>query len=176
MSAGRAELSRRWAATFVWAAGVWMVLTWTVTFEQLVVGGLVAAAVAGALAPLGAVARPWRLLEPRVLGAAIRLLLVSLVRIARANAELARRIWTPSLPLRSGMVIVRTGLHSDGGVGGTGLITSLIVDNQIVDLDRTFGLLQYHAIEVPHGDMDDRVAEINGPVEDRLAPLTEPDS
>jgi hypothetical protein len=32
-------------------------------------------------------------------------------------------------------------------------------------------LLQYHAIAVPEGDMDERVAEINGPVEKLLAPL-----
>jgi len=162
---------RRIAALWVWAAGVWMLLTWSVTFEQLVVGGLVAAAVAAAFAPLGAVAAPWRLLDPRTLLATTRAVAVSLAHIVRANSELARRIWSPSLPLRSGMVIVRAGLDTDAGLGGTGLITSLIVDNQIVDLDRNFGLLQYHAIAVPEGDMDERVAEINGPVEKLLAPL-----
>ena len=35
---------RRVVALFVWAYGAWLLLTWTVTFEQLVFGGLLAAA------------------------------------------------------------------------------------------------------------------------------------
>jgi multicomponent Na+:H+ antiporter subunit E len=142
-----------------------------VTFEQLVFGGLLAATVACALAPLGEVARPWRLLRPVVLLATLRLLVEALLRIVRANLELAVRIWRPSRPLASGMIIVRSGLRTEGGVGGVGLITSLIVDNQIVDLDRRRHLLQYHAVSIPEGGPDDRVAAINGPVERMLEPI-----
>ena len=162
---------RRVVALFVWAYGAWLLLTWTVTFEQLVFGGLLAAAVALALAPMGEVAAPWRLLDPRILGASVRLVVVALVRIVRANAVLAWRIWSPSRPLRSGMVIVPTELDTEGGLGGLGLITSLIVDNQIVDVDRRNGLLQYHAVAVPEGDREQRAESINKPVERLLAPL-----
>ena len=162
---------RRVVALFVWAYGAWLLLTWTVTFEQLVFGGLLAAAVALALAPMGEVAVPWRLLDPRILGAVVRLVAVSLVRIVRANAVLAWRIWSPSRPLRSGMVIVPTELDTEGGLGGLGLITSLIVDNQIVDVDRERGELQFHAIAVPDGDAAAKRAVITAPTERLLEPI-----
>lgn len=162
---------RRFAALYVWAAGTWLLLTWTVTFEQLVFGGVLAAAVALAMAPLGEVAAPWRLLDPRVLFAAVRLLVVSLGRIVRANVELAWRIWSPSLPLRSGMVVVPTAFDSEGGLGGLGLITSLIVDNQIVDVDRERSELQFHAVTVPEGNAAAKREVISAPTERLLAPI-----
>ena len=162
---------KRVCALWPWTAGVWLLLTWTVTFEQLVTGGLVATAWAIALAPLGDVARPWRLLRPSVLLASVRLVVESLVRITIANLGLARRIWSPRRPLASGMIILPTRMWTDRGVGGTGLITSLIVDNQIVDLDRKKHLLQYHAVAVPDGDPEERRASVNGPVERMLAPI-----
>ncbi|HEU5007383.1 MAG TPA: Na+/H+ antiporter subunit E [Jatrophihabitantaceae bacterium] len=164
-------MMRRIAALYVWAAGTWLLLTWTVTFEQLVTGGLVALAVALGLCAFDDVAAPWRLLDPRVLFATVRLVLVSLARIVGANVKLAYRIWAPSRPLRSGMLIVPTSMRTDGGLGGTGLITSLIVDNQITDLDRSRQELQYHAVAVPEGDRGERTKSVNGPVERLLAPI-----
>jgi multicomponent Na+:H+ antiporter subunit E len=161
------RLFRLW----LWGAGVWLLLTWTVTFEQLVAGGIIAACWACLLAPLGEAARPWRLLHPKVLIATVRLVIESFLRILQANIGLAVRIWRPSRPLQSGMIIVRSGLRTDRGVGAVGLITSLIVDNQIIDLDRRLHLLQYHAVSVPEGGPDERVAQINGPVERMLAPI-----
>jgi multicomponent Na+:H+ antiporter subunit E len=157
-------------ALFVWAYGTWLLLTWTVTFEQLVFGGLLALTVALALAPLGEVARPWLLLGPRRLFAIGRLVVAALVKIVRANLGLARRIWSPRRPLASGMVVVPTTMRTDAGLGALGLITSLIVDNQIVDVDRTRHELQYHAVQVPAGT-DAKVAAITGPVERLLGPI-----
>ena len=162
---------RRIVALWIWACGVWLLLTWTVTFEQLVTGGLVSLAVALALCPFGEVAAPWRLLDPRVLFAVLRLVFVSLVHIVRANVELVYRIWAPSRPLRSGMFIVPTTMRNDAGLGGTGLITSLIVDNQIIDIDRQRNELQYHAVAVPEGDRAERAKSVNAPVERLLAPI-----
>jgi multicomponent Na+:H+ antiporter subunit E len=45
----------RLAGLFCWAFGVWVLLTWTLTAEQLLFGAVAAAVVALALAPLG----PW---------------------------------------------------------------------------------------------------------------------
>jgi multicomponent Na+:H+ antiporter subunit E len=160
----------RVVALFVWAYGVWLLLTWTVTFEQLVTGGLIAAAVAATMWTFGDVARPWALLAPRRAFGTVRLILSAAARIVRANVGLAKRIWAPSRPLASGMVIVPNGLHTEGGVAGVGLITSLIVDNQIVDVDLHRDELQYHAVEVPDGEQA-KIDQINGPVERLLAPI-----
>jgi multicomponent Na+:H+ antiporter subunit E len=69
------------------------------------------------------------------------------------------------------MLIVPTSMRTDGGIGGTGLITSLIVDNQITDLDRKRQELQYHAVAVPEGDRGRRAMSVNAPVERLLKPI-----
>jgi multicomponent Na+:H+ antiporter subunit E len=155
-------------ALTAWAYLVWLLLTWTRTAEQLLVGAGIAVLVALTLAPLGRVARPWRLAEPPRAWAVVRLIASALWRILRANLSLARRIWSPSLPLRSGMIVLPTAERSDAGLAGVGLISSLIVDNQIVDLDRDRNLLQYHAVSIPAGDPAESV---NRPVERLLGPL-----
>jgi multicomponent Na+:H+ antiporter subunit E len=67
-------MARRVVALFCWAYGVWVLLTWTLTAEQLLLGAGIAAIVAVALAPLGDVPGPWQLLPPRRLAAAAALL------------------------------------------------------------------------------------------------------
>jgi hypothetical protein len=52
-----------------------------------------------------------------------------------------------------------------------GVLTSLIVDNQLVDLDRANGELQYHAVELPRDERER--AEVNSAVERSLTKLTD---
>lgn len=162
-------------ALFGWAFLIWVLLTWTVSVEQLLFGAGIALAVAVALAPLGEVAGPWRLVTPRRLAAAARLLALAAGRIVAANVRLSLLIWHPRPPLRSGMVVVPTAQRSDGGLTAVGLVTSVIVDNQLVDLDRSRGRLQYHAVEVPAGGPGRVREQINGPVERVLAAFGGPD-
>ena len=152
-------------ALAAWCYLVWILLTWTRTAEQLLIGAAVSLLVGAALAPLGRVPGPWRLLVPRNALAALRVLVTALIRVPVANVRLARRIWLPSRPLRSGMVVVPTAERADLGLSTVGLVTSLIVDNQIVDLDRRRHELQYHAVDVPEGGPEATRAAINGPVE-----------
>jgi multicomponent Na+:H+ antiporter subunit E len=146
-------------ALFCWAFLVWVLL----------IGAGISVGVAVALAPLGRVAGPWRLLAPRRLAATVGLFALAARRIVLANLRLSWLIWHPRIPLRSGMVIVPTSQRSAGGLTAVGLITSLIVDNQLVDLDPSRAQLQYHAVEVPGGGPENAREAINGPVEDLLA-------
>lgn len=157
--------TRRVLALSVWAFGIWVILTWTRTLEQLVFGAVASVLVALALAPIGPVAEPWRFLVPRRLIALVRLLVACLWRILVANLGLARRIWDPRRPLAPGMVIVPTQMSDDAGLAGVGLLTSLIVDNQIVDVDRKRNALQYHAVAVPDGSPEAVRGSVNGPIE-----------
>jgi len=165
-------IGRRFALG-VWAFAGWVLLTWTpFTWETEAVGLVAAGVTAVVLAPFGEVARPWLIADPRRLADVIRLLARTLRGIVVANLKLSRLILTPSLPVRSGMVVVPTAAHTDGGLAAVGLLSSLIVDNQIVDVDRTRHLLQYHAVSVPDGGREAARAEINGPLERMLEPLT----
>jgi multicomponent Na+:H+ antiporter subunit E len=161
-------MAGRVTALFCWAFGIWVLLTWTLTLEQMLFGAGISLAVAVALAPLGDVAGPWRLLTPRRLAAIATLLAVAGRRIVLANLRLSWLIWHRG-KWRTGMVIVPTSQRSEGGLTAVGLVTSLIVDNQLVDLDRSRAQLQYHAVEVPEGGPERARETINGPVEDRLA-------
>ena len=165
-------LLKRWISLSVWTFAVWILLTWTpFTLEQELFGAGFAIAIAGVLAPFGDVAGPWRLLDPRRLLVIVALAVMVLARIVAANISLARRILSPSRPLASGMVIVPTELRSEGGLTATGLLSSVIVDNQIVDFDLARHELQYHAVEVPSGPPKARREAINGPLERLLGRL-----
>ncbi|HEU5355830.1 MAG TPA: Na+/H+ antiporter subunit E [Actinocrinis sp.] len=148
-----------------WCLIVWILLTWTVTLEQYAFGIGISLAVGLALAPLGPVVPPWAVLTARRLWRTLGLLITSLGRIVSANVRLAARIWAPSRPLRSGMVIVPTSQRSLFGLTVVGLVTSVVVDNQVVDVDRRREELQYHAVVVPEGGPEQARAKINEPVE-----------
>lgn len=160
-----AERARRVAALGAWGYLVWVLLTWTATAEDLLFGAALALGCAVAMAPMGAVVGPWSVLRPRRFGAIVMLVCECVVRIVIANLSLTRRILSPSRPLRSGMVVVATDARSDGEVAATGVLTSLVVDNQLVDVDRRAHRLQYHAMSVPKGSARQ---SINGPLEDRV--------
>jgi multicomponent Na+:H+ antiporter subunit E len=161
----------RLIALWCWAYLVWVLLTWTLTVEQLLFGAVVALAVALALAPLGGVAGPWRLLRPRALAGGAWLLVAAAGRVLLANLRLSRRIWDPRRPLASGMVITPTRERQDWGLAAVGVISSLIVDNQLTDLDPSFCELQFHAVAVPDGDAEQAREQINGPLEALLEPF-----
>lgn len=158
-------------ALSAWSFVAWVILTWTLTLEQIVFGAAVAVAVAVALSPLGPAVGPWWFLTPPRLLATLRLLLETTVRVIVANVKLSARIWSPRRPLASGMIIVATHEHTDGGLAAVGLISSLVVDNQIVDIDRGTRHLQYHAVSVPEGSRRVARQHVNGPVEDMLKAL-----
>ena len=99
----------------------------------VVVGAAAAAVVATLLAPLGPVLAPWALLRPRRLAGLVRTARYVVVSMIGANNSLSRRIWSRSRPLIPGMVIVPTEMKTEGELTTVGVLTSLIVDNQIID-------------------------------------------
>jgi multicomponent Na+:H+ antiporter subunit E len=137
---------RTFAALTAWAYLAWLLLTWTRTAEQFLVGLGIALIVAAFLTPFGAAAGMVNVLVrlPRL----VLVLLFASWRIVTANVGLARRIWAPSRPLRPGMIIVPTSADTDARLAAVGLVSSLIVDNQLVDLDRSAREMQYHGVDV----------------------------
>jgi multicomponent Na+:H+ antiporter subunit E len=161
----RRTVLRRWTALFGWSYLTWTVLSWTRTAEQIAVGLVLSALAAVALAALGPVAAPWSVLHPRRALALARLAWYVGRQMVHANLTMSRRIWTPRMPLRSGMVVAPTRFGDEGRLAAVGLLTSVVVDTQLVDVDRDRRELQYHVVWVA----DD--TDPNGPVEERLAAL-----
>ncbi|WP_345635876.1 Na+/H+ antiporter subunit E [Rugosimonospora acidiphila] len=158
----------RWWAIFWWAYLVWTVLSWTLSAEQVIVGLALSALTASVCARLGPAAGPWTLLRPRRIAALVRLAGIVVARVVVANARLSRRIWSPHIPLRSGMLIVPTGVSGDAALATVGVLTSVIVDSQLVDLDRDRRQLQYHAVWIDLAEARHNHDRINGPVERQL--------
>lgn len=150
---------------------MWVLLTWTLTIEQLAFGVGLSLLIAVALAPMGEVTEPWRLLRPAALWTLVRLAATLVASVVRANVVLAWRIWHRDPPIRTGMVIVPTEVGTDGGLAGVGLLTSLVVDNQIVDVNRRRHELLYHAVVVPSRDPQVAYDAINGPIEKHVKKL-----
>ncbi|HET7388829.1 MAG TPA: Na+/H+ antiporter subunit E [Nocardioidaceae bacterium] len=161
----RLGYAARLLALAVWAFLVWGLLTWTATLEFFLVGAALAVVTAVALAPFGPVVTPWRLLAPRRLAGLVLILVKAAGRVVLANLDMARRVWSPLPPQRPGVVLVTTSMRTEGEVAAMGVITSLIVDNQIVDVDRARHQVLYHCVEVPEGADEERRAAINEPVE-----------
>ncbi|HEY2791018.1 MAG TPA: Na+/H+ antiporter subunit E [Micromonosporaceae bacterium] len=157
----------RLLALWCWAELTWTLLTFTASIEQIVTGFVVSVAVALACAPLGSVAGPWALLRPRRIVPILVLAGAVAWRVVAANIALSRLIWS-GRPPHSGMLVVPTAARSDAEVAATGLLTSLIVNAQLVDVDRHRCQMQYHAVTVESLDADRNRATINGPIEDRV--------
>ena len=160
----------RIGVVFVTAGLVWVVLTWTLTIEQLVVGAAVAVGVTAALALLDRRGRSWTVSGWRAAALLVRLAASSAHHIVLANVRLAARVWRPERPLRSGMVVVPTAMRTPSGVTAVGVLTSLAVESQIVDVDLRRHTMQYHTVDVPKGTPTP-TDSINGWAERLLAPL-----
>lgn len=137
----------RVVALFCWAELTWTLLSFTATAEQIAAGAVVSLIAALACAPLGSVAGPWVLLRPRRIGPLLALAGSVAVRAVKANLQLTRRIWAPRPP-DSGMIVAPTEARTDAELTATGLLTSIIVDSQLVDADRYRHRLQYHVVSL----------------------------
>jgi multicomponent Na+:H+ antiporter subunit E len=163
---GPAELAQRWLALLGWSFAAWLLLSGTTTRDSMLAGLVVAGLVAAALAPLGTVVGPWTFVSPSRIGPQLRLAGRVLVGITAANLELVRRTWAwPRPDVTPGMVIVPTRARTDAELTAVGTLTSLVVDNQFVDVDRSTHELLFHCIAVPSGGPEERREQISAAVE-----------
>lgn len=175
----RRDLLVGWFAMALWLYALWILLSWTATTEQLVYGAVFAVVLAVPLSRIGEVGRPWRLLYPRRWPAAVKLAATYARRLVTANVSLSRRIWSPSRPLRSGMVVFPDPTSSDGALTALGIITSTVVDNQLVDVHRADvdgtdepAQLQYHGVSIESEDPADNREQVAGSMPGLLDRLT----
>ncbi len=99
--------------TFLALFGVWLALVGTLNWEELLIGGVLSA-VAAALG--------YRYMIPvgvnfslRKLAYLIAYIPVFFWEMIKANFDVAYRVLHPRMPIRPGIVLIKTGLSSDSG-------------------------------------------------------------
>jgi multicomponent Na+:H+ antiporter subunit E len=127
---------------------VWLLLTGSLNPQELVTGILVILVVAVVAYPrsgiLGGVR--WSVGLP---GAILMYLGVFSMALLKSNFDVARRVLTPSLPIRPGVVQVRTGLTS--ALGRMLLANSITLTPGTLTIDVEDDMLTIHWIDCPPG-------------------------
>lgn len=162
-----------------WAA--WVLLAWPVDAEtgaiervDLIVGAIVALAVAFVAssdhgAPLS------RVLDPRRWLWALAFLAVLTWHVLWANLDVARRVLSPSLPIRPGIVEIHTPLKSTAGQTLLANAITLTPGTLTVDVGSEPGVLYVHWIDVERGDAQAATERIAGRFSRLLARVIEED-
>lgn len=160
------QQSQHIAYTFFFSLIFWLLLVGTLDRQEFVAGLLVAAAAAALAvgrAPILAGFRP-SATAPLAFVAYLFWLLVALVR---ANADMARRVLSPSLPIRPAMVRISTSLRSD--LGRLVLANSITLTPGTLSVDIEDDVLLVHWIDCPPGsDVEAATRAIAGGFERHL--------
>lgn len=138
-------------ALFLFAFLVWMMVTWSFDPANLVLGALVASAVAWLLADVELEEAPLLLLPQRLMWA-LAYVPVLFLYVVQANLDVAYRVLHPALPIRPGIVKARTRLKSPSG--RVLLANSITLTPGTLSVDLVDDVLYIHRINVPVEDAD----------------------
>ncbi|MCB4756182.1 MAG: Na+/H+ antiporter subunit E [Elusimicrobia bacterium] len=132
----------------------WCLLIWPLDWQHLIVGILVAALVAFVIGDFF-VARLSLLKDPRRYWYFIVYYVpLFLWECLKANLDVAYLVIHPNLPIRPGIVKVKTRLKSDMGLAFLANTITLTPGTMSVDLDRDNGILYIHWIYVRTTDTE----------------------
>lgn len=141
---------------------VWLLLAYPAGVEELVAAAVVAVLVAVAVGGSAAVFAEIRL-TPRALAAALAYLVVFSAQLIRANLDVAARVASPSLPIRPGIVRVKTRLQSR--LGRLLLANSITLTPGTITVDTDGDVLYIHWIAVSDTDPEEATKRIVGTFE-----------
>ncbi|MDZ7753509.1 MAG: Na+/H+ antiporter subunit E [Gammaproteobacteria bacterium] len=161
------DRSKSLVVVFAAALLLWLLLTASLAWQELLVGVVVALTVALATRDPGGFFAALRF-EPRAPLHAVRFLGTFLVALVRANVDMARRVLTPALPIRPAVVKVRTGLASE--LGRLLLANSITLTPGTLAVDLEGDELLVHWVDCPPGtDMEGATRHIAAGFERHLA-------
>ncbi len=147
-----------------WLAGfaVWLLLTWTLDYQELIAGAavsLLASAVFGGYLPF----EPAKLINPVRWFWLLVYIPVFLYQCLKSNIDVALRVLSPGLQLKPAIVRVRTSLTSE--VGRVFLANSITLTPGTMTVELRDDVLYIHWIEVGSEDPVKAAKAIFGPFE-----------
>jgi multicomponent Na+:H+ antiporter subunit E len=144
---------------------LWLLLTWTVNGQHLLAGA-VAAVLTGLIFGRAFVRDTARLLQPKRWFWAFVYGWVFLWEMIKANLDVAYRVIHPGLPIRPGIVKVRTKIRSE--MGRVFLANSITLTPGTFTVDIKEDVLYIHWIYVRQTDIEKASEIIVGPFESFL--------
>ncbi|MFH0948814.1 MAG: Na+/H+ antiporter subunit E [Elusimicrobiota bacterium] len=130
---------------------VWLMLSWSVDWQHLLVGFFVSLLVAFLTGDLFT-ANPHKFAHPKRYLWFLNYIPVLLWEMVKANIDLAFRILHPHLPIRPGIVKVKTKLKSETGLTFLANSITLKPGTTSVDVDHENGYIYVHCINVKDTD------------------------
>ncbi|MBN2874076.1 MAG: Na+/H+ antiporter subunit E [Spirochaetales bacterium] len=149
---------------------VWVLVTASTSSDELLIGGLAVAIVALAVRNLWGVFAGIRF-TPRAIVSAIAYFFIFLRELVKANLDVASRVLRPSLPIRPGIVEVRTGMRSS--LGKLMLANSITLTPGTLTLDVRDDRMFIHWIDVQGQDADAATKAIVSGFENTLKEVME---
>jgi len=132
---------------FIIAMFVWVLLSWSLSWQSLLVGFFASLIVAFLTGDLFT-ANPHKFAHPKRYLWLMRYIPVLLWEAIKANVDLAYRVLHPNLPIRPGIVKVKTRLKSETGLTFLANSITLKPGTTSVDIDRENGYIYVHCINV----------------------------
>ncbi len=158
---------------FIFAFAVWCIFTWVPDTQQMVAGALVSILVASIMGSIF-MTRPHLLFNPiRVFYFLFWYVPVFVWELMKANFDVAYRVIHPSLPIRPGIVRLKTSLESDTGLTFLANSITLTPGTLTVDIDKDAGILYIHWINVKGTDPETTFKEIGSRFEPMLKKIFE---
>ena len=146
----------------LFAAGLWLLLTWTVFYQTLIAGAVVTALTVLIFGNYFT-GRPKKYLEPRRYLWAIAYLPVFIFYMLKANLDVAFRALHPERPINPGIVKIRTTLKTD--VAKTFLANSITLTPGTMTVEIDGDYLYIHWIFVETTDIEAASKAISRPFE-----------
>jgi len=158
--------------SFLLAFFWWIALSWTFNWQFLLVGLLVSLFIAWAVGELFT-RNPHKFKQPSRYLWALYYLVVFLKENIKGNIDGAYRILHPGLPIRPGIVKVKTKLKSDAGLTYLANTITLTPGTFTMDVDQENGYLYVHWMNVVTEDTDKATEIIVAKYENILAKIFE---
>jgi multicomponent Na+:H+ antiporter subunit E len=147
---------------------VWLFLTWTLNWQNLVVGGVVSVTVGLIFGNLFANA-PAKVFQFQRWFWFIMYIPVFVWEMTKANFDVAYRVLHPKMPIKPGIVKVKTKLKSE--MGKVFLANSITLTPGTFTIDLKDDFLYIHWINVRYKDVEKATQEIVGRFEKYLVKI-----
>ncbi len=157
---------------FLLAFLVWMFLTWPPDSQHLLVGVIVCALVSYITGDMFA-KRPHHFIQPARYLWFLYYIPLFIWECLKANIDVAYRVSHPNMPIKPGIVKVKTTLKSDTALTFLANSITLTPGTMTVDIDPENGFLYIHWIDVRHKDVEKATELIVKTFEDVLRRIFE---